>query len=45
MHDCGFTKENKWFRYHAAAIIVEKDCVLFACNEKDIITIFSERLS
>ena len=35
MHDCGFTKENKWFRYRAAAIIVEKDCVLFACNEKD----------
>ena len=35
MYDCGFTKENKWFRYRAAAIIVEKDCVLFACNEKD----------
>jgi len=35
MYDCGFTKENKWFRYRAAAIIIEKDCVLFACNEKD----------
>lgn len=32
--DCGFTKENKWFRYRAAAIIIEKDCVLFAGNEK-----------
>ena len=35
MCDCGFTKENKWFRYRAAAIIVENDCVLFACNEID----------
>lgn len=35
MYDCGFTKENHWFRYRAAAIIVEDDCVLFACNEKD----------
>ncbi len=35
MYDCGFTKENHWFRYRAAAIIVENDCVLFACNEKD----------
>ena len=35
MHSCGFTKENNWFRYRAAAIIVENDCVLFACNEKD----------
>ena len=35
MYDCGFTKENNWFRYRAAAIIVENDCVLFACNEID----------
>ena len=35
MCDCGFTKENNWFRYRAAAIIIENDCVLFACNEKD----------
>ena len=35
MIDCGFTKENQWFRYRAAAIIVENGCVLFACNEKD----------
>ena len=33
-YDCGFTKENKWFRYRAAAIIVEDGCVLFATNEK-----------
>ena len=34
-YDCGFTKENKWFRYRAAAIIVENGCVLFAGNERD----------
>ena len=33
--DCGFTKENEWFRYRAAAIIIEKDCILFAKNEVD----------
>lgn len=33
--DCGFRKEGKWFRYRAAAIIVEDDCVLFAGNEVD----------
>lgn len=31
--DCGFTKENNWFRYRAGAIIVEDDCVLLAGNE------------
>lgn len=35
MYDCGFTKENKWFRYRAAAIIVENDCVLFAGNANE----------
>jgi ADP-ribose pyrophosphatase YjhB (NUDIX family) len=35
MIDCGFTNQNRWFRYRAAAIIVEEGCVLFACNEKD----------
>lgn len=30
--DCGFIKENDWFRYRAAAIIVENGCVLFAKN-------------
>ncbi len=35
MQDCGFTRENKWFRYRAAAIIIEEDCVLFARNEID----------
>ena len=34
MFDCGFTKENNWFRYRAAAIIVENDCVLLASNAK-----------
>lgn len=33
--DCGFTKENNWFRYRAAAIIVENGCVLFAGNERE----------
>ena len=33
--DCGFTKENRWFRYRAAAIIVEDGCVLFAGNERE----------
>ena len=34
-YNCGFTKDNKWFRYRAAAIIVEDGYVLFAGNEKD----------
>ena len=33
MIDCGFTKENNWFRYRAAAIIIEDDCVLMASND------------
>lgn len=33
--DCGFQKEDNWFRYRAAAIIVEDGCVLFAGNEID----------
>ena len=32
--DCGFRKGDMWFRYRAAAIIVEDDCVLFAANEE-----------
>ena len=36
MLDCGFTKENRWFRYRAAAIIVENSCVLFARNASDV---------
>ena len=35
MIDCGFTNAQQWFRYRAAGIIIENDCVLFACNEKD----------
>lgn len=34
-YDCGFTRENKWFRYRAGAIIIEDGYVLFAANEKD----------
>ena len=33
--DCGFKTEDGWFRYRAAAIIVENGCVLFAKNELD----------
>ena len=32
-YDCGFTTDNKWFRFRAAAIIVEDGYVLFAGNE------------
>ena len=32
-YNCGFIEGNKWFRYRAAAIIVEEGCVLFAGNE------------
>ena len=31
--DCGFTKNNNWFRYRAAAIIVENNCVLFVSKK------------
>ena len=34
MYDCCLTKDNNWFRYRAAAIIVENNCVLLATNEK-----------
>ena len=34
-YNCGFTDGNKWFRYRAAAIIVEDGCVLLAGNEKE----------
>ena len=33
--DCGFVKENKWFRYRAGAIIIEDGYVLFVGNERD----------
>ncbi len=35
MFDCGFTREKNWFRYRAAAIIIENNCVLFAGNERE----------
>ncbi|MBO5328365.1 MAG: NUDIX domain-containing protein [Clostridia bacterium] len=34
-YDCCLTKENKWFRYRAAAIIIENGCVLFVTNENE----------
>ena len=34
-YDCGFTNRNKWFRYRAAAIIIENGHVLFAGNERE----------
>lgn len=33
--NCFFTRENKWFRYRAGAIIIEDGCVLFAGNDSD----------
>lgn len=35
MYDCGFTRDSNWFRYRAAAIIVENECVLFAGNQNE----------
>lgn len=34
-HDCGFRRANNRFRFRAAAIIVEDNCVLFAGNDVD----------
>lgn len=34
-YNCGFTREDKWFRYRAAAIIIEDGYVLFAGNERE----------
>ena len=34
-YNCCFTNDGKWFRYRAAAIIVEEGCILFAKNEID----------
>lgn len=31
--DCGFTNGDRWFRYRAAAIIIENECVLLASND------------
>ena len=33
--DCCFISESNWFRYRAAAIIVEDGCVLLAGNDKE----------
>lgn len=34
-HDCNLVKHNDWFRYRAAAIIVENNCILFVKNDVD----------
>lgn len=31
--DCGFVRDNKWFRFRAAAIIIENNCLLLASNK------------
>ncbi len=31
--NCCFERDNNWFRYRAAAIIIEDDCVLVAGND------------
>lgn len=33
--DCSFTSKNNWFRYRAAAVIIEDDCILFAKSENE----------
>ena len=33
--DCGFTNGSKWFRYRAAAIIVEDGCALLVGNSNE----------
>lgn len=35
MFDIGFSRDNNWFRYRAAAIIIEDDCVLFVTNANE----------
>ena len=35
MQDGCFTSDNNWFRYRAAAIIVEDGCVLFIGNKNE----------
>ncbi len=33
--DCAITNKDGWFRYRAAAIIIEEGCVLMARNDRD----------
>lgn len=33
--DCCIKQDSNWFRYRAAAIIVEDDCILFVGNEQE----------
>ena len=44
MYDCGFTKENNWFRYRAGAIVIENGCVLFAGNENENYTLRNRKV-
>jgi len=32
--NCGFTRGDNWFRYRAAAIIIEDDCILLIGNDE-----------
>ena len=34
-NDCCMTRGNSWFRYRAAALIIEEGCVLFAGNDQE----------
>lgn len=34
-YDCSFEQDGFWFRYRAAAIIIEDGCVLMAYNNRD----------
>lgn len=34
-YDCGFIRDNKWFRYRASAIIIEDNQILFVGNEEE----------
>ena len=34
-YDCCLEEEGNWFRYRAAAIIIEDNCILLAGNEKE----------
>lgn len=33
--DCCFTNENYWYRYRAAAVIIEDNCILLAKSENE----------
>ena len=39
MHDCCFTDQDNWFRYRAAAIIIEDTDILLATNNNYLYSI------